>query len=36
MHLAVAFRVGADEIVTYDTELAAAVNAAGVVAVKPS
>jgi hypothetical protein len=36
MHLAVALRVGADEVITYDTELAAAANAAGVVAVEPS
>jgi hypothetical protein len=36
MHLAVALRVGADEIVTYDTELAVAANAAGIVAVEPS
>jgi uncharacterized protein len=36
VHLAVALRVGADEMVTYDTELAAAANAAGVVAVQPS
>jgi len=36
LHLAVALRVGADEMVTYDTELAAAANAAGVVAVQPS
>jgi predicted nucleic acid-binding protein len=35
-HLAVALRVGADEMVTYDAELAAAANAAGVVAVGPS
>lgn len=36
MHLAVALRVGADELVTYDTELVAAANAAGIVAVQPS
>lgn len=36
MHLAVALRVGADELVTYDTELVAVANAAGVVAVQPS
>ncbi|MCU1655654.1 MAG: domain protein putative toxin of system [Pseudonocardiales bacterium] len=35
LHLAVALRVGADEIVTYDTELAGAANAAGVVVVQP-
>ena len=36
LHLAVALRVGADELVTYDTKLAAAANAAGIVAVQPS
>ena len=36
LHLAVALRVGADEIVTYDTELAAAASAAGIAAVGPS
>jgi uncharacterized protein len=36
VHLAVALRIGADELVTYDTELAAAANAAGIVAVQPS
>ena len=36
VHLAVALRVGADEMVTYDGLLAAAANAAGVVAVQPS
>lgn len=36
MHLAVALRVGTDEMVTYDTELAAAANAAGVAVVRPS
>lgn len=35
VHLAVALRVGADELVTYDTELAAAAIAAGIVAVDP-
>jgi predicted nucleic acid-binding protein len=35
LHLAVALRVGADEMVTYDAELATASNAAGVVAVQP-
>jgi hypothetical protein len=34
-HLAVALRVGADELVTYDAELAAAANA-GIAAVQPS
>jgi uncharacterized protein len=36
MHLAVALRVGAEEMVTYDTELAAAASAAGIVNVQPS
>ena len=36
VHLAVALRVGADEMVTYDAELAAAANGAGIVAVQPS
>lgn len=36
MHLAVALRVGADELVTYDTELVAAANAAGIAAIQPS
>ena len=36
LHLAVALRVGADELVTYDNELVAAARAAGVVAVQPS
>ena len=36
LHLAVALRVGADELVTYDTELVAAAVAAGIVAVQPS
>lgn len=36
MHLAVALRVGADQMVTYDAELAAAADAAGVVTVQPS
>jgi predicted nucleic acid-binding protein len=36
LHLAVALRVGADEVVTYDTELAAAARAAGIVAIEPS
>lgn len=35
LHVAVALRVGADEMVTYDAELAAAANAAGIVAVRP-
>jgi predicted nucleic acid-binding protein len=36
VHLAVALRVGADEIVSYDTELVAAANAAGIAAVQPT
>lgn len=36
LHLAVALRIGADEMVTYDAELAAASNAAGIVTVRPS
>jgi hypothetical protein len=36
LHLAVALRVGADEIITYDTELATAARAAGIAAVQPS
>ena len=36
VHLAVALRVGADELVTYDAELAAAAITAGIVAVDPS
>ena len=36
IHLAVALRIGADELVTYDAELVAAANAAGIVAVQPS
>lgn len=36
MHLAVALRVGTDEMVTYDAELAAAANAAGVAVVRPN
>jgi uncharacterized protein len=35
LHLAAALRVGADELVTYDTELVAAATAAGIVAVQP-
>jgi predicted nucleic acid-binding protein len=35
MHLAVALRVGADEMITYDVELAGAANAAGLVAIQP-
>jgi predicted nucleic acid-binding protein len=35
LHLAVALRVGADEIVTYDAELAAAATAAGIAAIDP-
>ena len=36
VHLAVALRVGADELVTYDAELAAAAITAGIVAMDPS
>ncbi|MCB0914887.1 MAG: type II toxin-antitoxin system VapC family toxin [Actinobacteria bacterium] len=36
LHLAVALRVGADVLVTYDVELAAAATTAGIVAVEPS
>jgi predicted nucleic acid-binding protein len=36
LHLAVALRVGADEMVAYDTELVAAANAGGIAAVQPS
>jgi hypothetical protein len=36
LHLAVALRVGADEMVTYDGDLVAAANAAGIVTVQPS
>jgi uncharacterized protein len=36
IHLAVALRIGADELVTYDTELVAAANAAGIAVVQPS
>jgi len=35
IHLAVALRVGSDEIVTYDAELAEAANAAGVAVLSP-
>lgn len=35
VHLAVALRVGADELVTYDAELGAAAAAAGIIAVQP-
>lgn len=35
-HLAVALRIGADELVTYDAELVAAANAAGINVVQPS
>ena len=35
VHLAVALRVGADEMVTYHAELAAAAHTAGIVAVQP-
>lgn len=36
LHLAVALRVGADELVTYDSELANAATAARIVVVAPS
>ncbi|MET3806726.1 putative nucleic acid-binding protein [Nakamurella sp. UYEF19] len=36
MHLAVALRVGADELITYDAELDTAATAAGIVVVHPS
>jgi len=36
LHLVVALRVGADELITYDAELDAAAHAAGIVAVRPS
>ena len=36
LHLAVALRVSADELVTYGTELVAAANAAGILTVRPS
>ncbi len=36
LHLAVALRVGADEMLTYDAELAAAARAAGIAVVQPS
>lgn len=35
IHLAVALRIGADELVTYDEELSDAAGAAGVVVVRP-
>lgn len=35
LHLAAALRVGADELLTYDAELAAAAGAAGLIAVQP-
>lgn len=35
IHLAVALRIGTDELITYDTELAAAASAAGLRAVQP-
>ena len=35
LHLVVALRVGADEIVTYDAELAAAATGAGIAAIDP-
>ena len=36
LHLAVALRVGADEVITYDAELAAAAGLAGLVVVQPA
>jgi len=36
IHLAVALRIGADQLVTYDDELAAAASAAGVLVVQPA
>ncbi|MEO7721049.1 MAG: type II toxin-antitoxin system VapC family toxin [Pseudolysinimonas sp.] len=36
IHLATALRIGADEIVTYDTELARAAAAAGIPVIAPS
>ena len=36
MHLAVALRVGAEEMFTYDAELAAAASAAGLAVVQPA
>ena len=36
LHLAVALRIGADELVTYDAELSNAANAAGIVVIQPS
>ncbi len=36
VHLATALRVGADELVTYDGELAAAANGAGIATVQPN
>ncbi|MDP9094788.1 MAG: type II toxin-antitoxin system VapC family toxin [Actinomycetota bacterium] len=36
MHLAVALRVGAEEIFTYDAELAAAASAAGLAVLQPA
>ncbi|MFT4307153.1 MAG: PIN domain-containing protein [Microbacterium sp.] len=35
IHLAVALRIGADEIVTYDRELAGAAAAAGIPVIAP-
>lgn len=35
VHLAVALRVGADEIITYDAELAAAASSSGLAVVRP-
>lgn len=36
MHLATALRVGTDEVITYDTELAAAARSAGLAVSRPS
>lgn len=36
VHLAAALRVGADELLTYDIEFAAAAGAAGIMSVQPS
>lgn len=36
LHLAVALRIGADELVTYDAELSDAASAAGIAVIQPS
>jgi uncharacterized protein len=36
IHVAVALRVGADEMLTYDSELAAAAGAAGLAVARPA